>query len=488
MRLQKNKTLYTIALILMLATSAAIMGLPNVAAKTTITLSPLFYNFIGVNSPTLISWAPQPPASDPLLYHPVYANKTSVWPNATVTFTRPDGTKDVRPGPFDARTELMQGRASRVDVILIYTPNMAGNWVVSFYWPGDDTYNAVNQTSTFTVGAAPIPKREVMAYLSLKPYPAVGLRQPFLINAWVQPPPMSQRDFFEDYMFTFTSPSGSKKTVGPMDSESPGTVWFDYQLDEIGTWSIKFDFPGDVSNLPATVTRTITVQQAWVSEGYPEPALPTDPWTFPINVQNREWRTIAGPWYQSYYNASEGSWNPYTEAPKTAHVLWALPSSGQVGGFIGSPNSIETGAGEAVYGAGGVGIYTSNVPNIRTVMAGRGYYTEGSNIICVDMQTGEPLWKVPGSFNVGAERGRTAALYSFSSTRFIAYDAITGAVLLNVTGNSMLFFDNPYVYTSTSGRLIKWTTTGDSTDFASRILWNVTNPFGTPPGAQDSFQ
>ena len=47
-----------------------------------------------------------------------------------------------------------------------------------------------------------------------------------------------------------------------------------------------------------SVTRTITVQQTAVPEGYPDTPLPTTgPLTFPINVENREWITIAGPGY-----------------------------------------------------------------------------------------------------------------------------------------------------------------------------------------------
>jgi len=68
-------------------------------------------------------------------------------------------------------------------------------------------------------------------------------------------------------------------------------------------------------------------------------------------------------------------------------------------------------------------------------MAGRGYYSAGGNIYCVDMKTGETLWAVPGSgmssfglgsFLVGATRSSAPVLYTFGS-RFIVYDALTGA-------------------------------------------------------------
>ena len=297
-----------------------------------------------------------------------------------------------------------------------------------------------------------------------------------LVNAWVTPPPLSFRDVYDGYKFTFTSPTGSSFVVGPMMSEMSATVWFDLPLNELGTWTVKFDFPGDFIDLPSTVTRSITVQKDWVSVSYPDTPLPTESWTYPINVQNREWRTIAGPWYMTYYNVSAGAWNPYTEAPRTAHILWDLPAYSQIGGFIGSPHSIETGGGEAEYGAGDVGMYTASVASITTVMAGRGYYNAGGNIHCLDIRTGKELWSIPGSFNVGTERGRTAALYSFSSSRFLAYDAISGALILNVTGMTMSRWLDPYVITSTGGNLIKWETASSATNFADRIIFNVSMP------------
>jgi hypothetical protein len=91
-------------------------------------------------------------------------------------------------------------------------------------------------------------------------------------------------------------------------------------------------------------------------------------------------------------------------------------------------------------------------------------------------------------------------LYLFSS-RFIVYDALTGAVTLNVTGMSAadgvnqagsIGWVDPYVYsTQTSGStrfFLKWTTVGNSADFASRIIWNITWPIPSQPPHNDSYQ
>ena len=316
----------------------------------------------------------------------------------------------------------------------------------------------------------------MFAMLSLRPYPTCGLGQSLLINAWITPPPATNHLVFHDYVFTFTRPDGTSFTVGPMDSEAPGTVWFDYPLDQIGTWTIKFDFPGDFLGLPASVTRTVTVQEESVPIGKPDTPLPTEEWTFPINVENREWRTIAGPWYDSNYNATTCNSNVWTEPMKTAHILWNLEAYDSIGGFIGSPHSIERGSGEEVYGAGDVGIYGPSVPTITTIMAGRGYYNAGGMIICIDMRTGEELWSVEGSFDAGATRSMDPVLYDFGNS-FRVYDAISGALELDVDtpGMSADFFADPYVYSSPGDRLIAWDVSGSTSNFASRILWNITN-------------
>ncbi len=472
MKTKKSKILTIVALVLLLTTSTLIATMPLTKAAVTVTVLPYFYSTIGVNSPTLINWRPNPS----VLFDQPYANQSKVWPTAVVTFTRPDGTTDTVNGPFDA-TYQIPGRDVR-DIILIYTPNMQGNWKVKFYWPGDGNISAVTDVSTFTVGAH-FEKRPSWAMMSLRPYPAIGIGQQMLVNAWVTPPPFTDRDFYKNFDFTITKPDGTKAYEFSLDSEGPGTVWWEFYFDQLGTWTIKFDFPGDYFTLPSSVARTIVVQQEQIPSMVDTP-LPTDMWTFPVSVYNREWRNIAGPWYQSNYNASGGSWNPYTQAPLSPHILWQKDPVNSLGGFVGSSDQ-STGItiDDAQYSA-------TNV-NIRTIMAGRGYYTAAGNIVCVDMRTGKELWSVPGSFNVGANRNGVPTLYQFGS-RFVVYNGMNGAVSLNTTGMSMAFFDDPFVYSYTgatqsttaarngTGNAIKWTTAGTSTNFTSRIVWNTTIP------------
>jgi outer membrane protein assembly factor BamB len=479
----KNKTMATtIVMILIFAMSAASV---YAQAKTTVSVSISWNQHTGLNSETriILVLTPNILNTDPGSGDPDLVGKVNIWANATLTMTRPDGTKDVINGPFRNMPNVIGGENARV--YISYTPNQAGLWRVNFAYPGDSKYNPINTTApaSMIVLGSSIPRRVCWTMLSIRPYPNVGLGQDILINAWITPPPLTDRQNFEGLLFTFTRPDGTSYTVGPMDSEGPGTVWFNLPLDQLGNWSIKMDFPGDYATLPSSVTRYITVQQDAIPT-YPDTPLPIDrPLTRPINVENREWRTIAGPWYGGSYNASEGSFNPYTEAPRTAHILWRLPAYGGAGGYIGSPMGIRSSTGAAEYGPEPQGLFSASVYSIRTMMNGRGYSTSGGNITCFDLRTGEVLWSAPGaSFSYGAARGRNSVLINFQSTRLVVYDAITGALLNNVTGMSVNFLDYPWAYTfqqmnSSTGaaNLIKWDVSSTTTNFTARIAWNVTN-------------
>jgi hypothetical protein len=504
--LRDRSKVSTAAFVLVLTIAAAFGALatsvPTADAQTTVRLVPYFYPMIGVNSPTLISWEPSPN----VFYSPPYEvppwTPTMMWPDANVTFTRPDGSTDVVEGPFEVywlSYDTSVGAPAHLS--LVYTPDTKGIWNVTFYWPGDGTYDAVTQTDSFLVGDH-FPRRTSFAMLSFRPYPAVGLGQSLLVNAWVTPPPVTKRDNYRGYIFTIRRPDGTIDYTFTMDSECPGVCWWQFMFDTLGDWTVTFEFPGDHTTAPCDVTRTITVQDEWIPYPVEDTSLPTEPWTFPINVFNREWRNIAGSWFQSNYNASGGGWNPYTKAPRSAHVLWKLPPVSGLGGFIGSPYPISTS-----------GIYSSSGARITTVMAGRGYYTAAGQIHCVDMSTGEELWSVPGSFNFGSVVGPVGPFGSTYSptllsigTRFIKYDGLTGAVIANMTGLPPIpppppevlariggmayayvgttFFVDPYFYQAVSG----WydDTLGDWTDGyvikydtnTGRIVWNASFPAG----------
>jgi hypothetical protein len=478
MSILKDKTkAIAIMLILMFAMSTPLAILPIGSAAINVTETTAVNEFIGLNSETLIIFTFNPNIFDSQTGDPELINKATAWANATATFTRPDNTTDIVNGPFIVRPDVIGGEAGRL--YLYYTPNQSGWWTVTFDYPGDDKYNPISSDYDFYVGTQPIPKRDVWAMLAIRPYPNVGLGQDILINAWLTPPPYTDRQNYQDYKFTFKRPDGTSYVVGPMDSEGPATVWFNLPLDQLGNWSITMDFPGDYGSKAATITRYINVVDEWVPS-YPDTPLPTEPWSFPINIENRQWRTIAGPWFDSSYNASLGSFNPYTEGPRTAHILWKIPAYSGIGGFIGSPFGIRSSTGVAEYGQERQGIATSSCYSFNTIMMGRGYASAGGNITCIDIHTGEILWSESGSFDLGDFRGSTPVLYDFSSSRMVVYDAISGNVLTDVPGISVNFVEYPYAYSWVStenelGNIIKWDISSTTSNFNNRIQWNVTN-------------
>ena len=81
-------------------------------------------------------------------------------------------------------------------------------------------------------------------YLSISPNPT-GVNQYILVNFWITPPPSAQR-FLAGFTVTFTKPDGTKDVVGPFNSYiADGTCWFNYVVDQIGDWTVKFDFSGE---------------------------------------------------------------------------------------------------------------------------------------------------------------------------------------------------------------------------------------------------
>jgi len=92
-------------------------------------------------------------------------------------------------------------------------------------------------------GVIPDVTLQTTAYLSFRPQP-VGLGQPFIINMWMVPPIHVQRQFIESFVITITKPDGHQ-VVFTMDSyPADGTAWMEYTADQVGEWSIKFDFLG----------------------------------------------------------------------------------------------------------------------------------------------------------------------------------------------------------------------------------------------------
>ena len=167
-------------------------------------------------------------------------------------------------------------------------------------------------------GATPMVSVDTIAYMSYRPNP-IGVNQPVLFNLWIEPPTHYSR-YLTGLTVTMTKPDGSKVTYGPIDSyQGDSTAWFEYIADQVGTWKLKFDFPGNywaAGTIPpgfgqtgpqyldsayykpsSTKELTLEVQQD-MRASWPQSPLPTDYWTRPVSPEDREWTTILGdyPW------------------------------------------------------------------------------------------------------------------------------------------------------------------------------------------------
>ncbi len=375
------------------------------------------------------------------------------------------------------------------------------------------------------------------AYLSFRPNP-VGLGQPFLVNIWITPATHVQRSITNFYV-TITKPNGEIDEVGPITSyEGDVTAWFEYVADQVGEWKIKFNFKGD--HLPALNTTAsmfstaghlapayympsespefnLTVQADMVAS-WPPSALPTDYWTRPVSPENREWAAIIGNFPYSGFMvdppedtnayASNYRFTPYVQGPETSHVVWKRLGalSGLIGGDMG-PTLV--GSGEGTY---------AGTPSI--VFNGRCYQSVtkagGQDVLqCYDIRTGEVYWEIPNpipgsqgwfgyspgtltgiSVSKGMEVvpgatssavGQSLSLLSIGAnlTKINPYN---GAILLNTPAMTGTYYRDPFVLSVQNlgtpmspgpYRLINWTTAGTSTNFASRIMSNISWPFSS---------
>jgi outer membrane protein assembly factor BamB len=272
----------------------------------------------------------------------------------------------------------------------------------------------------------------------------------------------------------------------------------------------------------STDWQVLTVQEDMVSS-WPIQSLPTDYWTRPVHFENRAWWPILGsyPGYGvvggGYYwpedtNAYNSNYNfvPYVEAPNTAHVVFKeqVGLAGMIGGTAGQyGTTVRSGTVSVIYDGRGYSTETVTINGVPTECA-----------VCFDIRTGEQYYAIPTSQGgvtpqvvsytppgegavegSGGDQTYSVSLLSLASNRLIKIDPYSGAVTLNVTGmtpqllggsqgsvSQTGFYADPYVISiqtigsgaNTQYRLINWTTAGSSTDFSSRILNNVSLPWG----------
>jgi hypothetical protein len=304
------------------------------------------------------------------------------------------------------------------------------------------------------------------AYISVAPT-TVGVNQEVLVYMWLQvvPPTASggYGDRWHGYTLDVTKPDGTTFTQGPYDSDPIGFSWALFTPDQVGTYKLQFEFPGQTiagENLDPNDSTgqeyigdyyepsiseeiTLTVQQDQIPT-YPDTPLPSDSWNRPIDAQHRDWYTISGNWLNApgrNYAPANG-YVPYSQAPSTSHILWAkeLTFGGLVGGEFGA-NSFH----------GGNAYEGKWLPPV--IIAGRLYYNEypddiyanrpGSyprdalrpGVHSVDLRTGEEIWFNEEfrldfgqvyMYNSPNQHGAFAYLWEVQGSTWNCYDAFNG--------------------------------------------------------------
>jgi hypothetical protein len=263
-----------------------------------------------------------------------------------------------------------------------------------------------------------------------------------------------------------------------------------------------------------TEWQTLEVQEDFVLP-WPPSDLPTDYWTRPVNPINREWWSIAGnfpfsgAWYwpngEILYRGDSNE-HRYVTAPESSHIVWKRQNA--IAGLIGGEDYYISDRGG---GSGPTIIYSGRAyQGISKVFDGE----VRSVFQCYDIRTGEVFWEQPAAGytsywfgmaftstlvptnilyerqtmeavpGASASQGTSVYLVAISGGRLYKWDPWTGSLSTNVSispVSSGTIWNNEYVLSVQNlggGNycLINWTMSGGSSNFASRVLNNITWP------------
>jgi outer membrane protein assembly factor BamB len=314
------------------------------------------------------------------------------------------------------------------------------------------------------------------AYLVPAPNP-VGVGQRVVIMMWVDLPmpnaALTNDIRRHDYKLTITKPDNTTQTFDwPVVDDSTGVQWVPYTPEQVGPYTLKFDYKGQVYTwnsstaertwtddtfLPASATKILTVQEEPLPDPRTSYPLPTEYWTRPIEGQNTDWWSISSNWLRGPYirygtSATEvtpnisGRYTPDGIGPNSPHIMWSKPI--QDGGVVGGSR----------VGVEGNTYYMGGSYNVRwsaaIAMYGRLYYSEpygnsggGGDYVCVDLRTGEELWRINTTiggvpsfgylydFESPNQHGVLPEGLLFTDNFARAYDPSTGVLTtMNITG------------------------------------------------------
>ncbi len=353
-------------------------------------------------------------------------------------------------------------------------------------------------TATMIVSAFPAVNAQTVttyAQLSVNPNP-IGLNQQAIVIAWVQPIPPEAGEVFHGFVVTITKPDGTTSTLGPVDSWAMGAAMFTYTPTSVGEYTFLFNYPGQKMSSgeeyqsAQSQTVKLVVQEQKIPD-WPKAELPTDYWQGVVNTENRDWSQITGSWLMTYYNStytgygdSGGGYNPYSQAPRSAHIMWTKPAT--TGGLAGG----ETGTlGEYS------GLSYSSFGNPPIIMNGRLYVNTNPTLghfrdtgyegfACYDLRTGEEIWRkdnggiTHGQHYVSSFAGHpgVVSLLWDLTDDWEVYDPFDGKLLMtfeNTTAGTDWWWEDAVVY-GNDGTMFVYILNGESNWLA---MWNSTKAF-----------
>ena len=259
-----------------------------------------------------------------------------------------------------------------------------------------------------------------------------------------QPPPTANGpygDRWQNITLKVTFPDGTTKTLGPFTSDDTGGTYTPFTPshsrhlhfpDNLWRTDISRQQPCCGTNQPihrrllcnqvTSSPATLTVQQEPVG-GVSVAPLPTNYWQTPINAMNvHNWYAIGGASLNlggaGKYNTT-ANFNPYTTAPKSAHIFWTKPEAfggvlgGQFGGTTTYGNYYSTAQYEKKFAPVIINgyLYYNVYPGSSTTPTG---------LVCVDLYTGQTVWTDNGANYGGGSPQQTALTSSGVVTTILA--------------------------------------------------------------------
>jgi len=369
-------------------------------------------------------------------------------------------------------------------------------------------------TVSATLVALPVasadPSTEITSYAYLLAIPnPVGVHQTTYITLWVDAPlPLADVDNDirrHDYKLTITKPDENIETMDwPVIEDTTGLAFTAYTPDQVGEYTLQFDYPGQVYTwdetagmrqwtntvfLPTSRIKTLTVLEEPLPDPITSYPLPTEYWARPIEGQNTDWHTITSHWLSGNYLGSHQVfqgfelWQKDGIAPESSHIMWTKPI--EFGGVVGGTATQIPGT--TYYSGGSYEGRFNNAIIIHGILyypVPLGHSGSGGGYAAVDLRTGEELWyrdDLGGLSETGywspISKGQLydfedinqhgvvgGVLWQVIGDTWNAYDAFTGQWLYNLTNIP----SGVEVYTD-KGEIVRYVLNSDAGWMA---LWN----------------